>query len=201
VRHPQHRILRGTPAATSPRSAAVTSPRRQLGLHHRTQPRGWSTSLAALGRPGPAGRPQRPRPAPGNGDGRHCGPPPATPSTAPVPVDGRSRGRSRPPPDRGRSLPLRHQQGPGCPTRRPALDPAGLQHKGTHRRSPFAKPPSDQPQRRTPPPPLPYLLLLHRRQPPRAHDHLQPPDPSEVLHSPMETAVDSRHLCTLEPSG
>jgi len=89
----------------------------------------------------------------------------------------------------GDLFPLRQQQGPGCPTRRRALHPAGLQHKRAHRRPPFAKPPSDQSQRLTPPPPLPYLVLLDHRQPPRAHDHLQPPDPSEVVHSPMETAA------------
>jgi hypothetical protein len=34
---------------------------------------------------------------------------------------------------------------------------------------------------------------------PRAHDHLQPPDRSEVVHSPMETATDSatRHVVVM----
>jgi hypothetical protein len=136
----------------------------------------------------PAGRRQRQRPGTGSGGSRHCGPPPATPLTAPSQSPGNHAAGVARRQTAGDLFPLRQQQGPGCPTRRPALHPAGLQHKGAHRRSPFAKPPSDQPQRLTSPPPLPHLVLLDRRQPPRAHDHLQPPDPSEVVHSPMETA-------------
>jgi hypothetical protein len=176
----------GTPAATSPRSAGVTS----------------ATSACpppphAPAAPAPAWPPWPPRP-PVGGSVSGLGPVAAAAAIA----DHLPRHRCRRPPpslgDHGAGVArrqttgdlfsLRQQQGPSCPTRRWALAPAGLQHHGAHRRSRLpnrrATSPSDSPAATaaTPRPARPPTA-------PRTHDHLQPPDRSEVMHSPMETAT------------
>jgi hypothetical protein len=158
VRHPHHRIQRigqRQPAG----DLLGRPPQGQLGLHRCPQPR----LGHQLGRLGP----------PGTTEGRSVsglGPVAVAATVAGQLPRHRRWGSAQPGRDLSTRLPdghttadlfaFGHAQAPRPTTGRLLLHSAGLEHEGAHRRSPFAQPAGDQPQRLTLPPPRPDLVLF-----------------------------------------
>ena len=152
VRHPHHRILR-VGQRQPPGDLLRRPPQRQLGLHHRPQPR-LGHQLGRLGA-GPAGRPRRRRPGPGSGR------PPFLASSRDT-VDG-----ARP----SRAAICRH----GSPAATPRLissRSAMLRHRGARRGGCRCTPPVWNTNARTDGPRLPSRRAISRSDSPcrqRAH--------------------------------